>query len=98
MFYGVDVRFLTFVQNDLNHVEAPRDVSCAQQAKPFIGTALHQLLLPGIDRIERAAELSTGTGLDLHEGQGSAIPGDDIYLAPAGSTEVAGKNTAPFRS
>lgn len=50
----VNLWFFAFFEQDLDHIEAPREIACFEQFEPSVGTALDELLFGFIDRVERA--------------------------------------------
>ena len=61
----VDLWFFAFFEQDLDHIEAPREIACFEQFEPCVGAALDELLLGFVDRIERADFGIAAPGFDF---------------------------------
>lgn len=61
----IDLWFFAFFEQDLDDIEAPREIACFEQLEPCVGAALDELLFGFIDRIERADFGIAATGFDF---------------------------------
>ncbi len=82
------MRFFAFAEDDLSHVEAPREVPGAEQPEPFVCPTLHELLFPGVDSLKGSTESFAAAGFDFYEGEGSPVAGYDVDFSTPGSLEV----------
>ncbi len=88
VFHSVNMGLFSFIQNDFDDIEAPRNAASLEQLEPGISAAFDQFLFSAIHGIERSTHTTSSSGLDLDEEQQFAASRDDVDLAALGCTVV----------
>lgn len=94
----IDAWRLAVLDIDLDHIEAPGELTRAQTPQPVVGAALDETLLVLVHRIQRADLAVRVAGLDFNKQQQALVAGDDVHFASAAATarvaEIAGQDLA----
>lgn len=84
--------FFTFLDFDLDHIKAPREIACAETPQPLVCTAPDQRLFLAVHGREPADHRVLTTGFYLNKQQLPAFPRHDIDLTSAPPLEVPREN------
>lgn len=90
----VHARGFAVRDQDLDHIEAPRQLAGAQTFEPCVGPAFDQALFLFIHGIERPDFRGFVAGFHLDEQQELALAGDDVHLSAAGAFEIPPEDPA----
>lgn len=80
--------FFTFLDFDLDHIKAPREIACAETPQPLVCTAPDQRLFLAVHGRESADHRVLATGFYLNKQQLPAFSRDNIDFASAPAFEV----------
>ena len=92
VFDQLDARFRVFSQDDLNNIEAKKNVGIVEQPKPGECAARDTFLFLPTHCLDGPAEIFSGTRFHFDENKGVFLSADDVDLASAVSAEIAIKN------
>lgn len=85
----VDFWYFALFDQDLDHIEAPREIACFKQLEPCIGAALDELLLGFVDRIKWADFGVAAPGFDFNKKEQPIVSGDDVDFAAAWAFKIS---------
>jgi len=85
----VDLRLFAFFQQNLDDIEAPREIACFEQFEPCVGTALDEPLFGFVDRIEWTDFGVAAPGFNFNKKEQSIVSGDDVDFAAARAFEIS---------
>lgn len=90
--------FLALRDLDLDHIETPRQIPCAEPAQPFVRAALDQRPLFPVHGGEPADFGILSPRLHLDEKQLPALTGDDVHLPSPPTLEIPSEHLGIART
>ena len=92
VFDQLDARFRVFSQDDLNNIEAKKNVGIVEHSQPGETAARNAPLFIATNCFQRTAEIFASARFHLDEYQRVVVTTDDVDLAPAAAAKIAEKN------
>ena len=96
VFHVIDARFLAVLRVNLDHIEAPGQVTGAELLEPGVCAALDECLLGLVNRIQRPDFSALLPGFYFYKQEQTVVPCDDVHFAFARPSEIPSQDPAPF--
>ena len=96
VFHMIDARFLAVFRVNLDHIEAPRQVTGAELLEPGVCAAFDECLLGLVYRIQRPDSGTLLPGFYFYKQEQAVVSCDDVHFAFARPSKIPSQDPASF--